>query len=86
MKQDPNGNCYIASEVAQHLLGKEKWKPCQMWVNNFSHWFLKNRETGEILDLTETQFDHPINHEKGRGKGFLTKGLSRRSKELLERL
>lgn len=77
------GHCYVASEVLMHLLG-DKWKPCQVRHEGASHWYLKHRKTGEILDVTASQFETPVPYEKGRGKGFLTKKPSYRAQFVID--
>jgi hypothetical protein len=89
-KGDPGlytGHCYIVSEVIYHLAGGwgTGWKPMFVYVNGYPHWFLKH-EDGMILDHTAGQFGKtPIPYDKARGKGFLTKRLSKRASILLER-
>ena len=80
------GHCYVASEALYHLLGSRDWVPCNIQHEGGPHWYLKNKVTGEILDVTAGQFETPVPYEKGRGKGFLTKEPSKRAKELLRRL
>lgn len=81
------GHCYVASEVAYHLKYKELgFKPHVIKTNGITHWFLKNINTKEILDLTSEQFDKPIDYNNGKCCGFLTKNPSKRSKTLMERL
>lgn len=81
------GHCYIASEVAYFLLGGKNagWTAYCMKIDNGNHWFLKHT-SGNILDITKEQFDKPINYDLARGKGFLTKILSKRSRILLGRI
>lgn len=81
-----SGKCYIASEAAQYILGKDKWKPCVVHHEGGTHWFLRNRLTDEILDLTSSQFKSPVPYNKGRGCGFLTKNPSKKTQELLNSL
>lgn len=87
------GHCYIASEALYHLTGGSTgpWKP--MWIRHddgddfdVGHWFLQNRDTGEILDITAAQFKRPVNYENGRGRGFMTRRPSARTQELLRRV
>lgn len=79
------GHCYLATEVAYHLLGgkEEGWKPYQLNQDGESHWFLKH-DSGFLLDITSGQFGGaPINYGGARGKGFLTKAPSKRAKLLM---
>lgn len=81
------GHCYIVSEIFYYILGGKSagWKPMFVRVKNTPHWFLQH-ENGTILDPTESQFDCSIPRELARGKGFLTKELSKRARVLLDRL
>jgi|HubBroStandDraft_2_1064218.scaffolds.fasta_scaffold182937_2 hypothetical protein len=81
------GHCYIVSEVAYYLLdGKEEgWTPQYIKHEGNSHWFLKHT-SGFILDLTADQFTTLIDYSKAKGKGFLTRIPSKRSKTLIRRI
>ncbi len=57
------GYCYIASEILRYELGEE-WVPQQLTHHGISHWFLKHKETGKILDPTAKQFSTPVPYEK----------------------
>lgn len=90
------GHCYATSEALYHLLGgkNEGWVPMVLnhtrWPEGLApgrtHWFLKNKDTGEIVDATEDQFNIPVDHWKGIGSGFLTAHPSRRAATLIERI
>ena len=81
------GHCYVASEVAYHLLGgkEEGWTPHFIRHVGRPHWFLKHK-SGQILDLTAQQFRTPIDYSEARGKGFLTKNPSKRALSLIKRI
>ncbi len=81
------GHCYVASEAAYYLLGgkEEGWKPCYVRHLGYPHWFLKHK-SGTILDLTAAQFKSPVNYEKARGTGFLTKEPSKRARSLIKKI
>lgn len=81
------GHCYVASEVAYHLLGgkEEGWIPQCIKHEGVSHWFLKHK-SGYILDLTYSQFKRPVPYQHARGTGFLTKQPSKRAKKLIDRI
>lgn len=81
------GHCYVASEVAYHLLGgkKSEWKPQFIRHLGCPHWFLK-RQDGMVMDLTAGQFQSPVEYERAIGKGFLTKKPSKRAKVLIKRI
>lgn len=83
-----SGHCYVASEVLWHLLGgvSSGWKPMQVRHEETSHWYLQNKETGEILDVTADQFVYPVPYAEGRGRGFLTSKPSKRALILMERI
>jgi hypothetical protein len=80
------GHCYVASEALFHLLGGKMsgWTPQTMTVNDVVHWFLRH-EDGRILDPTFDQFDHPLDYDEGRGRGFLTRQPSKRAAEAIRR-
>jgi hypothetical protein len=81
------GHCYVASEAAYYLLGGKEsgWKPVYIKHLGCPHWYLQH-ECGAILDLTKDQFQTPVEYEKGRGTGFLTKEPSKRARKLLKRI
>ena len=83
------GHCYVASEALYHLLGglTGPWKPMFLRVGRTPHWFLKNKVTGEILDVTVDQFGKSVlPYRAAIGRGFLTKRPSRRAQDLINRL
>lgn len=80
------GQCYAVSEALQHLCGKDRWKPEQLNHEGVSHWYLRHRETGEVLDLTSGQFDTPVPYDRGRGRGFLTKKPSEKAQKIINRV
>ena len=79
------GHCYIVAEALRELLGDE-WKPQFLKHEGASHWFLRHRKTGEVLDPTGVQFETPVPYQDAKGKGFLTKEPSKRARKLLERV
>ena len=80
------GHCYVASEAAWHLLGgmDSDWRPQYMRHEGVSHWFLLNKSTGSIIDLTVWQFANFPDHSKAVGKGFLTKEPSKRAQRVIQ--
>lgn len=83
------GHCYIASEAIYHTFGgKEKWAAYTgRDHNNGTHWWLKNKETGEIVDPTKEQYtslsiDPP--YSVGKPCAFLTREPSQRAAKLIE--
>jgi len=98
------GNCYVASEALYHLTGgKERWQVERILIEvkepgpmdattEYTHWYLRERETGEVVDLTEEQFteyehdDISIQYEDGTPTGFLTGEPSKRTQKLISSL
>lgn len=85
------GHCYIASEAIYHAFGgKEKWSAyAGRDHNNGTHWWLKNKDTGEIVDPTKEQYtslgiEPP--YDKGRPCAFLTREPSQRAQKLIARV
>ena len=56
-----------------------------MEVDLNTHWFLKH-SSGFILDVTESQFKSKLDYSKAKGKGFLTKQPSKRTRKLLKKI
>jgi hypothetical protein len=63
------GHCYTASEVCHALLGPA-WEPYMVPHERSFHWFLKHRETAEILDPTVSQFERLPSYERSRPARF----------------
>lgn len=93
------GNCYVASEALYHILGGPKgwWKPMVMKTKTDTHWFLKHKTLGIVLDPSRRQFkrrnfNYPNmdrwtpDYKLARGCGFLTKKPSKRAKALIKEL
>lgn len=85
------GHCYIASEAIYHAFGgKEKWSAyAGRDHNNGTHWWLKNKDTGEIVDPTKEQYtslgiEPP--YDKSRPCAFLTREPSQRAQKLIARV
>jgi len=99
-----SGHCYIASEAFYHLTGgKERWQVERISIEveepgsrdattEYTHWYLREQETGDIVDLTAEQFteykhdDITINYDKGTPTGFLTGDPSKRAQKLISSL
>lgn len=84
-----HGHCYVATEAAYHLFAKKKGFVPYTRRNDdeTTHWWLRNRETSEILDPTKPQLqgeDYP--YDKGHRQAFLTTQPSKRAKELIRRV
>ncbi len=85
------GNCYVTSEALYHLLGGKAagWKAMRMKHEGDTHWFLINVHTGQIVDVTVSQFKEPPTVDEyfwAVGTGFLTKKPSKRARVLMEKL
>lgn len=92
-----SGHCYAASEAIYHMLGGSGagWVPQvlnhEAWPEGLArgqtHWFLRNRQTGAVIDATSGQF-HPLvpQHAAAKGSGFLTRHPSRRAAIIMERV
>jgi len=84
------GNCYYASEALYYILGgrESEWEPAYIKLKTDAHWFLrKKHDWGEVLDPSRLQFKGKLpNYRKSRGCGFLTKGPSKKAKQLMEQL
>jgi 8-oxo-dGTP pyrophosphatase MutT (NUDIX family) len=80
------GHCYVASEALWHLLGGQAsgYIPQSIQHEGGPHWYLKHKETGQILDPTASQFESSVPYEKGVGKGFLTKQPSKRAQIVID--
>lgn len=80
------GHCYVATEVLYHLWGKHHGaKPMRMKVGDDVHWWLQHPTLG-VIDPTAAQFPFPVEYEKGRGGGFLTREPSARARVLMGRV
>ena len=87
-KGHPNpiaGHCYVASEALYHLLKGQrgKWRPEQLKHEGVSHWYLRHKKTGTVLDLTVSQFKKIPPYHKGKSRGFLTKRPSKRAAQVI---
>ena len=85
------GHCYVAAEALYHKIGREKsgYVPTHVKHEGTSHWFLRHRETGHVLDPTAAQFKTPVPYEQGRGIGFQGKDPSvpsERARRVMARL
>ncbi len=87
-KNHLSGHCYVATEALYHLLGDDKvnYIPSTLKIDDITHWFLKNKKTGEIIDPTKDQFDYPLDYSGSRNRFFLTNKPSKRTLILLNRI
>lgn len=81
------GHCYVASEAFFHLCGaKTLWTPGTLKHEGDTHWVLRNRQSGKIVDITAKQFTTVPDYDSFRGRGFLTKKPSKRTKFLINKI
>lgn len=83
------GHCYAASEALYYLTGeKDLWIPHQGFCPILgSHWWLVNKVTQKIVDITAEQFyfkniEPP--YSNGNGRGFMQQ--SNRSKLIIKKV
>jgi hypothetical protein len=87
------GFCYLASELYYFLNGKSKnwWfkeiSSTEYLPYNGKHFFLKNKETGEILDITKDQYinnniEIPYHLAKNKGIRYMSKNCNKLKKLL----
>lgn len=82
MENPLGGMCYIASEALYHL-SPNTYKGMNMVVGGVSHWFLVERSTGRIVDLTASQFSDTLDYSQAVGRGFLTRPPSKRAQVIM---
>ena len=83
------GFCFSASEVIYRLNGKDNWKVLSLkdpdhWSNG-THYFLENRHSKEILDITRNQYEErgiEIPYDLGKGRGL--RNVSNNAKTLAQ--
>lgn len=85
------GFCYTASEAIYHLSEDLMLPWCSRYGphSHQTHWYLTVAETGELVDVTGSQFsdmDSYALYDAGVRKGFLTKQPSKRAKAVLDRI
>lgn len=91
------GHCYVAAEAVFHLTGGyDQWYVCRLTVDTehherdvparVTHWFLEDRDTGEIVDPTSSQFDFAPEYDRRTRTGFMTSDPSERAQTVLDEL
>lgn len=82
------GHCYVATEAYYHLVGgaSSGFVPQRITHEGGTHWYLKHRVTGKIVDLTAGQFRTAVPYENGVGCGFLTRLPSKRAVIVIQRV
>jgi hypothetical protein len=80
------GHCYVGCEVYYHLRGKEQgYVPyCMRIVGNVTHWFLKHRTTGSIIDIIKPHL--PYEYTKGYHVPFLSVNPSKRAQVIFKEM
>lgn len=82
------GHCYVASEALYHFSGGKDSElvPAVVEHEGQTHWFLIDKNTNQIIDITAKQFDKAVAYSKARKMGFLTRLPSKRAVELMRRV
>ena len=83
------GYCYVATEALYYLLPLEiriNYRPAYVRVEGDTHWFLAGTKSGDIVDVTSTQYEQPVNYERRVMAAFMTTVPSRRAAELIRRV
>lgn len=67
------GHCYAASEALHYMLGGKEagWDPQVVHHEGGTHWYLKNRHSGRIIDPTSDQFATPVPYHLGRTQAWV---------------
>lgn len=92
------GHCYVASEAYYCMMDddeQEAWTPHSMaleWTEggyerSMTHWLLKNKENGRVIDLTADQFyptEAEPDYEWTTGRGFVPPSPSSRAQTVIE--
>ncbi len=76
----------MTCEALYHLLGGKAagWVPHSVKHEGDTHWYLMNKYYGGlVLDPTVSQFETRPDYLQGRGRGFMTKGPSKRAQALM---
>lgn len=80
-------HCYHAAEAVYHLAGGKRsgLVPVSGKLRSGTHWWLRNRKTGEVVDPTSGQLPRGYDYGKGTPRGFLTKKPSQRAQVVIDR-
>jgi hypothetical protein len=80
------GHCYVGCEVYYHLRGKEQgYVPyCMRIVGNVTHWFLRHKITGSIIDIIKPHL--PYEYTKGYHVPFLSVNPSKRAQVIFKEM
>lgn len=80
------GYCYVVSELVYHYSNIRTQPYTLTHTDGGTHWFLKTKSTGEIIDLTADQIDGDFDYDSGIRRSFLTKQISKRGRILAQLL
>ena len=84
------GHCYVATEAAFYLFGRDGGYVPYVYNHGKgrdTHWWLKNEETGDVIDPTEPQLGGgPFDYDAGHRQSFMTSTPSKRARELIRRV
>jgi hypothetical protein len=83
------GHCYVATEAFYYLLNDDErmnYTPSILKINNITHWFLVNKKTKKVIDITKKQFDFELDYSKSKNNFFLTNKPSKRTLILINRI
>lgn len=87
------GHCYAASEALHYMLGGKEagWDPQVVHHEGGTHWYLKNRHSGRIIDPTADQFATPVPYHLGRTQAWVRHPSmqdipSKRASQIIERV
>lgn len=88
---DPmTGHCYVATEVAYHLIGKHEGycpKVVRHKDQDWTHWFLHHKQSNHIIDITSSQFSSvelDWCYANARYIGLLTRFPSKRAQFVID--
>ena len=80
------GYCYVVAEVLYHFLAPEGYQPHVMKTGgDDTHWFLKGPD-GDVIDLTDDQFDYRLDYSQGKARDFTQQEISERGRMLADLL
>jgi len=88
-KNKYTGHCYVATETLYHLMDEKtrlEYCPAILKIGNDTHWFLKNKNNGNIIDLTKNQYCFKLDYSNARNAAFLTKIPSKRTLILINKI
>ena len=69
------GHCFVATEVLWELLKEQNindYMPNHIQHEEVSHWYLRHKMNGDIIDVTAGQFKTPVPyHREGKASGMM---------------